>query len=167
MIIRVLFVLLQTVILYILQTSVFSEIALAGVVPDLLLILVISVAFMRGRIPAMLTGLVAGLVLDCSYNSVIGILALFYMFIGYLAGYAHKVYDENDYTIPLVLIGAGELLYNLMYYIVFLLLEGKLNLGYYLVRFMFPKVIYTVLVSIVFYKLFNMCNVYMMRFDEN
>lgn len=167
MIIRVLFVLLQTVILFVLQTGVFSEIALAGVVPDLLLILVISVAFMRGRIPAMLTGMVAGLMMDCTYCSVIGIFALFYMIIGYLAGYSHKVYDENDYTIPLVLIGAGELLFNLMYFIVFLLLDGKLNLGFYLVRFMFPKVIYTVLVSIVFYKLFNVLNVYMMRFDDN
>lgn len=156
----------QTVLLYVLQTSVFTEMALAGVVPDLLLILVVSVAFMRGRIPAMLTGLVSGLIVDCTYNSVIGILALFYVIIGYLAGYSHKVYDENDYTMPLILVGAGELLYNLMYYVIFILLEGKLNIGYYLVRFMFPKVIYTVVVSIVFYKLFNMFNVYMMRFDD-
>ena len=167
MIIRIFCVLIEVIILYVLQSSVFTSIALAGVVPDLLLILVVSVAFMRGRIPAMFTGLVSGLVVDCCYGSSIGIFALMYILIGYLAGLAHRIYDENDYTIPLVLVGVSELIYNLMYYVVFYLLNGKLNLGFYLVRFMFPKVIYTVLIAILLYKLLNTCNVFLMRFDRD
>lgn len=154
-------------LLYVLQTSVFTGIALAGVVPDLLLILVIGVAFMRGRIPAMFTGLVCGLLIDCSYCDFVGLFAMLYLIIGYIAGFAHRIYDENDYTLPLVLIGFGELLYNFMYYIVFYLLEGKTNIGFYIVRFMFPKVIYTVLIGIILYKLLNACNIFLMRFDQD
>ena len=167
MIIRILFVLLQILVLYLLQTSVFTSIALAGVVPNLLLILVVSVAYMRGRIPAMLTGFICGLTIDFSYCSFVGLFALIYLAIGYLAGFAHRIYDENDYTIPLILVGVSELLYNLLYYLFFYFLQGKLNIGFYMVRYMFPRVIYTVLIAILLYKLLNACNVFMMRFNKD
>ncbi len=167
MIIRILAVIAEAVLLYILQTSVFTSIALAGVVPDLLLILVVSVAFMRGRIPAMLTGVICGLAIDFTYSSFIGLFAVMYLIIGYLAGFSNKIYDENDYTIPLILIGVAELFYNLLYYLVFYLLQGKLNIGYYLVRFMFPRVIYTVLLAILLYKFLNVCNIFLKRFDRD
>lgn len=167
MIIRIICVLVEAIILYILQTSVFTGIALAGVVPDLLLILVVAVAFMRGRIPAMFTGFFCGILIDCCYSSTIGLFALMYLIIGYLTGFAHRIYDENDYTLPLILTGGAELIYNLIYYLIFYLLSGKLNIGFYLVRFMIPKIIYTVLISVVLYKLLNACNIFLMRFDRD
>ncbi len=167
MIIRILAVIIEAVILYVLQATVFTSVALAGVVPNLLLILVVSVAFMRGRIPAMLTGLICGFAIDCTYSSFLGLFAFIYMMIGYLAGFTHRIYDENDYTLPLILIGVSELLYNLIYYIVFYLLQGKINFGFYLVRFMIPRVIYTVLIAILLYKLFNVCNQFFTRFDRD
>ena len=167
MIIRILAVLIEAVLLYVLQASVFTSIALADVVPNLLLILVVSVAFMRGRIPAMFTGLICGLAVDCTYSSFIGLFALMYITIGYLAGFSHRIYDENDYTLPLIFVGVSELLYNLMYYLLFYLLQGKLNIGYYFVRYMIPRVIYTVLVAILLYKLLNACNIFFKRFDRD
>ena len=167
MIIRILFVIFQVLVLYILQTSVFTSFALAGVVPDLLIILVVSVAFMRGRTPAVLTGLLCGLMIDFTYADFIGLFAIMYMTVGYLAGFTHRIYDEDDYTIPLIMVGSAELFYNLLYFILFYFFSGKLNIGYYLVHFMFPRVIYTVLVSIVLYRLLNLCNVYFMRFDRD
>ncbi len=160
-------VIAEAVILYVLQSSVFTSIALAGVVPDLLLILVVSVAFMRGRIPAMFTGLICGLMIDCTYVSFMGLFAFMYLLIGYLAGFLHRFYDENDYTIPLILVGVAELFYNLMYYLFFYLLQGKLNVGFYILRFMIPKVIYTVLIAILLYKLLNSCNIFFKRFDRD
>ena len=167
MIIRILAVIAEAVILYVLQSSVFTSFALAGVVPDLLLILVVSVAFMRGRIPAMFPGLICGLMIDCTYVSFMGLFAFMYLLIGYLAGFLHRFYDENDYTIPLILVGVSELFYNLMYYLFFYLLQGKLNVGFYMFRFMFPKVIYTVLIAILLYKLLNSCNIFFKRFDRD
>lgn len=167
MIIRIISVIAEILILYLLQTSVFTSFALAGVVPDLLIILVVAVGFMRGRIPALLTGLLSGLVIDCCYGSFIGLFALMYMSIGYLAGFSHRIYDENDYTLPLLMVGISELIYNILYYIFFYLLKGKLNIGFYMVRFMFPRIIYTVLISIILYKLINMCNIFFMRFDRD
>ena len=166
MIIRMLAVLIQVVVLYVLQTSVFTSFALAGVVPDLLIILVVAVAFTRGTNRGMLTGFICGLLVDLTYSSFIGLFAMMYLLIGYITGFAHKIYDENDYTLPLILISLSELVYNLMYYVFFYFLNGKLNFGFYFYRFMIPRVIYTVLISILLYRLLNLENIFFKRFDR-
>ncbi|MBP5159561.1 MAG: hypothetical protein ILP10_04615 [Lachnospiraceae bacterium] len=89
-----------------------------------------------------------------------GLFAFMYMLIGYLTGFSFKIYDPEDYTLPLFLVIAAEFVYNLLYYIFFFLLNGKLNIGYYIFRFAMPRVIYTVLISILLYKLINFLNVW-------
>lgn len=167
MIIRAVGVLIEILVLYLLQTSVFTSFALAGVVPNLLLVLVCAVGFMRGRIPALLTGFVSGLVLDCTFGNIIGAYALIYMTIGYLAGYSHAIYDENDYTLPILITAAGQFIYDLAYFFVFYLLRGKLNIGHFFLRYMVPGLIYTILIETLLYKLINMANVFLMRFDRD
>ncbi|MBR4725799.1 MAG: rod shape-determining protein MreD [Lachnospiraceae bacterium] len=166
MIIRGIAVIIQVIALYLLQTSVFTSFALAGVVPDLLMIPVVAVAFTRGPNKGMMTGFISGLLIDFTYSSFLGLFALMYLVIGFLTGYANKIYDENDYTLPVILISISEFLYNLMYYIFFYFLNGKLNFGFYLYRFMIPKVIYTVLISLLLYRLFNLENIFFKRFDR-
>ena len=158
MIIRCLVILFEIIVLFLLQSSVFPAFALAGVVPDLLLVLIVISGYMYGKNTGLLTGFVSGLLVDFSFGSVIGLNAILYMVIGYLAGYSCKVFDEEDYTLPLVLVGVGEFIYNLMYYFFYFLLSGKLNIGYYVFRFMIPKMIYTVFVTVILYKLF--CSVF-------
>lgn len=165
--IRFLLVIIEVVVLFLFQSTVFPHFALAGVVPDLLIILVVSIAFMRGRIPGLLTGLLCGLITDFCYGDLIGLCSFFYMIIGYTVGYSNKIYDENDYTIPIIMIALSELIYNFMYYIFNFLLRGKLNIGYYFFRFMLPRVIYTVLISILLYKFFNFINIKLKSISKN
>lgn len=51
-------------ICFILQTSVFELIKLAGITPNILLILISSVAVMRGQKPGMIVGFFSGLLMD-------------------------------------------------------------------------------------------------------
>lgn len=51
-------------ICFILQTSVFELIKLAGITPNILLILISSVAVMRGQKPGMIVGFFCGLLMD-------------------------------------------------------------------------------------------------------
>lgn len=154
--IRIIVTLIEILICYLLQSSVFPAFELANVVPDLLMILIVSNAYQRGVFPGMFTGLLCGLMVDCATGSVIGLYGLLYMFIGYLNGFSNKIYDHEDYTIPMVLIAVSEFAYCFFFYIFEFLMRGRLNVGYYLFRIALPKVIYTVLAGIVFYKLFHM-----------
>ena len=78
MIFKVLLVLAEIVISYILQTSVFSNFRLADVVPDVMMILTVSMAFISGKRAGALSGFVCGFIIDCTYGPLIGLFALMY-----------------------------------------------------------------------------------------
>lgn len=157
--VRILVVGIEILICFLLQSAVFPHFELAGVVPDILMILVIATAYTRGILPGMFTGLFSGLLVDLFFGNVVGLCAILYMVIGYLNGYSNKIYDRDDYTIPMILIAVSEFVYCFFYYVFEFLLRGRLNLGFYIYRFMLPKMIYTVLVGVILYKLFHMIHI--------
>lgn len=156
---RILVYFLEILICFILQSSMFHYVKLAGIMPNLLLILVVSTAYMRGRASGMLVGLFSGLLVDLMYGTrVVGLYALLYLIIGYFMGYTNKIYSRDDYTLPIVFIGISDLFYGFFYYVFEFLLRGRLNFLYYLRRFILPEIIYTIAVSIFLYKLIHMIN---------
>lgn len=150
---------LEIILLYVIQTSMYSYINLADIMPNLLLILVVSYAYMRGQMTGMLLGLFSGLLIDLmSGGYIIGIYALMYMLIGYCIGYTYRYYSNDDYTLPIIIIAVSDLAYGFLFYIFEFLLRGRLNFFYYLRRLILPEIIYTVAVSILLYKLLHMIN---------
>ncbi len=164
--IRSIVVLVEIIISYLLQSSVFAYFELAGVVPDILLILVVSTAFFRGQKAGMLTGFVAGLLMDFCMGDIVGLLAIFYMLIGFFNGYANKIYDREDYLMPIGMICISELVYNLLYYVFVILLHGNLKLGYHFGHVIVPRIIYTLFAAIIFYKLFQMVHHLLAHFEH-
>lgn len=156
---RLIVYLIEIIICFLIQSSMFHYIALADVMPNMLLILVVSTAYMRGRTPGMLLGLFSGLLVDLMYGSyIIGLYALLYLVIGYITGFTNKFYSNDDYTLPIIIIGISDFIYGFFYYIFEFLLRGRLNFLYYLRRLILPEMIYTVAVSIFLYKLLHMIN---------
>ena len=72
------------IICFILQSTLFHYLALAGVVPNLLLIVTMSFGLMRGRKEGMLVGFFSGLLIDIFFGTVLGPYALIYMTMGYI-----------------------------------------------------------------------------------
>ncbi len=156
---RLIVYLLEIIILFVIQSAAFHYFKLANIMPNLLLILVISTAYMRGRLSGMLVGFFSGIIIDLMFGSyIIGLYALLYLLIGYLMGFTHRVYSNDDYTLPIVLIGIGDLIYGFFYYVFEFLLRGRLNFLYYLRRFILPEIIYTIAASVLLYKLLHMIN---------
>ena len=153
--VRLIVTLLEMLFCFLLQTSLFSFLRISGVVPNCLLILVITVAYTRGQISAIVTGFFAGLLLDLCFSETVGFCAIIYMIIAFLAGYAHKIYFERDYFVPGVLVLAGELIYSFLYYVLFFLLRGKLELHTYFIYTILPRILYTILVSLALYPAFH------------
>lgn len=164
--IRVILVFIQLIICFLLQSAVMPAFSLAGVVPDLLLILVISVAYTRGRVAGMLTGLFAGLLNDACFSSMLGLGALFYLCIGYAAGFSKKIYDEKDYLLPMLMIFAGEFVYSFAYYIAHFLLRSRTEFGYYFIHLILPRMVYTILAAALLYPLFHGLHRLLLRYVE-
>ena len=138
-------------ICFILQTSVFELIKLAGIAPNILLIFISSIAVMRGQKPGMIVGFFSGLLMDIFYGSTIGGFAFLYMMFGFVDGFFHRIYYSDDNI--LVLIGVNDLVYGVIMYILCGLLHNHLRIVYYLKNIILPEIVYTVAVGLVFYQI--------------
>lgn len=141
------------VVFYFLQSTLFKALSLASISPNLLIILVFAIGFMRGKKAGMYAGFFAGLLVDCFSGSVVGFQALMYMYIGYFNGIFHKLFYDEDVTLPLGLVIASDFLYSFVFYIFRFLLRNRLNFGTYLIRVMLPEMLYTVIIAILIYRL--------------
>ena len=155
---------MEIIICFVLQSSLYQFFNLANVMPNLLLILVVSTAYMRGRSSGLIIGFFSGLLIDIMFGSLFGLYALFLMVIGYAAGYTHKIYSKDDYALPLILIAVADFVYQFLYYIFEFLLRGKLDILFYMRKIIIPEIIYTVAAATVVYKLLHIIN---NRLDRN
>ena len=109
---RLIITALLILIAFLLQTTLFHEIAFGLAAPNLLLILTFIFGFMRGKKSGLLVGLFCGLLIDLFFSEVMGFNALVYMSIGYLNGFFNKIFYDEDVTLPIVLIVVSDLSYN-------------------------------------------------------
>lgn len=139
---------------FLLQSSLFSYFALANVVPNLLIILTVSIAIIRGSTQGMVIGFFCGLLMDTFYGSYFGMYALGFLLIGYILGIFNRIFYKEDITFPLLLIAAGDFMYGLYMCICRFLPSGDYDFWFCFRRIMIPEMIYTTLVSIFLYRLF-------------
>ena len=117
----------------------------------------------RARLCGLWAGFFSGLFVDLFFGSVFGFYALIYMYIGYLSGYAHRIYYDDDVKVPMFLTAIADLLYNLSVYGLQFLLRGRLGLGTYLYRIIIPEMFYTVFITLIVYRIFRYINYHYMN----
>lgn len=148
---KILVIVLVIYVCFLLQTSVFSRYRLAGVTPNVLICVVSTYGFMKGREYGIITGFLAGLLLDIFSAGLFGMYALIYMYIGVLNGMFKKQFFGDDLRLPMILIGTSDLVYGLATYLAFFVTRSQYNFSYYLMNIILPEVVYTLLVSIFVY----------------
>ena len=105
---------------------------------------------------------VDGIFLRLSGGYVLWIYALIYMYIGFFSGYAHRICYDDDVKVPIFLAGAGDILYGLAVYALQFLLRGRLGLGTYLSRIILPETFYTIILTLIVYRVFYYINYHLM-----
>lgn len=142
-------------IVFILQGTIFQTLAIASISPNLLLVLTVSFGFMRGKREGLFVGFFCGLLIDIfyGYENTIGFYALLYMYIGFLNGFLYKVFYDDDIKVPMLLVGVSDVAYGLVVYGIQFLLRGRLDVFGYLYRIIVPEMVYTVLITVIFYRI--------------
>lgn len=163
---RFLIQLLIILIFFLLQTAVFRYLNLADIVPNLLLIPTVSFGMMRGRKEGMTVGFLSGLLLDLLYGPIVGPYALLYMYLGYINGFFHRIYYMEDILLPMLMVGANDLIYGLIVYAVSYLLRGRLDFGFYFVHVILAEMIYTMVMTLILYKPLVKINLWLKRKEE-
>lgn len=143
-------------ILFLLQCSFFSNLSLADVVPNLLIILTASAAIINGSLEGCLVGFFSGLLLDIVFGPYLGMYALGYLICGYLTGICNRIFYKEDITFPILMIAAADLFYGFYMYIFGFMIRGRLNILFYIRRIILPEAVYTVIIAIFLYRIILM-----------
>ncbi|MCR4740956.1 MAG: rod shape-determining protein MreD [Lachnospiraceae bacterium] len=149
---RYIVVILMIGVAFILQSTVFMAFAIAGISPNIMIILTSSFGFMRGRKEGMIIGFFCGLLADIFFGDIIGFYALIYMFLGYLNGLFKTIFYPEDIKLPIILISASEIVYCILCYVFLFMLRGRLHFGYYFLHVILPEIVYTIVATLVVYR---------------
>ena len=155
---RKIIVALMILISFLLQSTVFKALAIGSISPNLLVVLTSSFGFMRGKKEGLWVGFFCGLLEDIFYGRLLGMHAVMYMYIGYVNGYFNRIFYGEDIKLPVFLISVSELAYGLGTYAVMFLMRSRFAFFYYLTRIILPELVYTVILTLVFYRIIYSVN---------
>jgi rod shape-determining protein MreD len=137
---------------YLLQVGLGRTISIGGITPNLLIILPVLFGFLHGKNEGMFVGFFAGVMYDLFYSGVFGFSSLVFVYIGFFSGFFFQKYEEREMLVPLAIILAGDFGFGFLSYVGKFLLHNRLDVFYFVSRFILPEVVYTLLVSVLVYK---------------
>jgi rod shape-determining protein MreD len=153
-----LFLLAIIFISLIIQTTFIDSFQIWGIRPDLVLLLVVYNAFLRGHREGAFVGFCGGMLQDVFTGSYFGLNALCYMTAGYLVGMTEaKLYKESSLIMMALawFASAGE---QLLYYLLMSYTGVAMSPLLALSRVIFPTAVYTALLVPLTYKRFQISN---------
>ena len=96
--------------------------------------------------------LFSGLIYDIFISTIVGFSPLVFSILGYISGLFFQKYEKSEIIIPLIIVAFGDIIYEFLSYIGNFLLHNRLNVLYFVKRFMIPEMIYTVLFFVLLFK---------------
>lgn len=151
---------------FFIQTTILNNIAIFNIKPNTTIILIVSFAFIRNSFEGSLIGFFSGLLIDAFFYNFLGLNAFIYMLVGFFAGKFLNEFYKTAYHIPIILVAIFTLFYNILLFFFTVLLRGNPNIFPFLKSIIIPEVIYTTLVSFIFYKIIFIINLKLEKFDK-
>ena len=135
----------------VLQSTVFTQIKLAGASPELVYLVTTVLAMLEGPSAGALGGFTAGMAQDFLLNQPKGITALTLTLVGYAVGTVRQYITTPSPLLPVLLVGAttaaGILFYGFVSFLLGQLPEGML----YLLRVALLSALYNAVLTPIFY----------------
>ena len=138
-------------LVFLLQESVFPHLALGGITPNCVIILVCFAGFSNGALEGMLVGFFSGILLDLMHGQYIGMNALLYLYIGFLNGSFRKFFFGEDLKLPLLFTGLSDIIYGFVIYFFLFFTRQKTDVLFYIKSIIIPEAVYTMLVTVALY----------------
>ncbi|MFR8103592.1 MAG: rod shape-determining protein MreD [Clostridia bacterium] len=147
-------------ILYFLQANFFSWFNLAGIKPNLFIILILFLGLFAGKKIGIISGIITGLLLDLFIGKTIGISALMLGVIGLLGGYFDKNFSkESRLTIMLMVIGS-TFLFEIGTYILNIVIASSTIEILTFIKIVVIEVLFNTILTIILYPILQKAGYY-------
>ena len=144
-------IILNFYILYFLQINFFSWFNIAGIKPNLFIVLVLCLGLFIGKSVSIPFGFFCGIYLDLLTNSQIGISGLLYATVGFLGVYLDKNFSKNSKITILLMVAGTTVLYEVVSYL-YIMIRNSIPLevlGF--IKILGIEVLFNVLLTIIIY----------------
>lgn len=134
-----------------LQAALAPHLSVLGVVPNLLYLVVVTVAMMEGPGSGALAGFVAGFALDLLSTAPVGPSAFVLTLVGYLAGMLSENLFAEGWLAPLSVVFIASFVSEVAYGMVLAILGAGGGFWSSLVRIMLPGAVYNTAIALLVY----------------
>lgn len=141
------------VLLYAIETTVFSSLSMWGIRPDLVLVLVCAAALSQGWREGTVAGFVAGMIVDVIDGQFVGLGAASKAFVGGGVGRIGQVLYGGNAFVPVMVVLGASVLEHAVYLVGLRLFGLQYPLVDGLVRILLPAAWYDALAGVVIYPL--------------
>lgn len=138
---------------FILQVSIAPQIAVFGIVPNFLFLVVVTIALTQGPVAGGVAGFVGGLVLDLVNAGVVGPLALVLAVVGYVAGMLTANLFAEGWLLPVSVVALASLATEVSYGIVLSVMGTGAPFWSGLLTTMLPSAVYHTALAVLVYPL--------------
>lgn len=143
----------EILLAFIIQSTPYCLPEIFGEKALLLLPLAVSIAVLEEEIPAMIFGLICGLLADSAFNGTIGFFSIFFVVLCYISGRFMTDYIKmNLLSVMLLALGSIVLVFG-FHFLLYYVLEGYGHIFHFFVEHYLIRMIYTLAVMPVFYGL--------------
>ena len=151
---------LTAFIIYYLQSNFFSWFNIAGVMPNLFVILVLFIGLFSSATMGTIYGISIGIVLDFLLGSKIGIYAVALGLIGFLAGVFDKNFSKDSrMTIMFMVLGSTIIFEVLNYLLNYIFLSTNIEIISFII-ILAVEIIYNLILTIILYPLLQKAGYY-------
>ena len=155
-------------IIYFLQLNFFSWFKIAGVMPNLFVILVLYIGLFTNRALGLTYGVVFGLLLDLFIGKKIGITAIMLGLIGIIASIFDKNFSKDSRITMMIMVMACTIIYEVgMYILNYIFFTINIEIINFL-KVLIIEVIYNIILTIIIYPLLQKTGYYIeSKYKEN
>lgn len=141
------------IIIYFLQTIFFSEFTIAGVMPNIFIILMLYIGLYMGRSMGIIYGIIFGIFIDMWIGKTLGLTSIALAIIGVISGILDKTFSKDSRLIILLMGTICTIIYEVLLYIMQYVVIGINVEILQFTKILLIEIIYNVIIIIILYPL--------------
>lgn len=149
-------IIISFIFIYLLQANFFTWFKIAGVMPNLLVILMLYIGLFMGRNSAITYGIIFGILVDIFISRRLGITSIMLAVIGILADLFDKNFSKDNRITVMAMVGISTIIYEIGAYI---LNYAFLNINVEILAFtkiLLIETLYNIILTIIIYPIMQL-----------
>lgn len=131
----------------VLQTTIAPYVTVLGARPDAALIVIITLAMMRGPVWGAVSGFAMGFLLDVALVQTMGISSFLYTLAGYFSGIYSEGVDPDSWLPPMVTVFLATFVVQLLNAMIMFLLGVEASVNFVMLRVVLPSAVINALLA--------------------